>query len=388
MIDAHLWWIIAIPVFFGLGWVASRFDLRQGWRESRTLPGSYFRGLNFLLNDQPDRAIDAFIEVVKLDPETIELHYALGGLFRRRGESDRAIRIHQNLLNRDDLPAPDREQALFELGQDYLKAGMLDRAEEAFLRLDGTRFHEQALRHRLRLYDLVKDWTKAIDAARALAADGKPVPMAHYFCERAEDALREGDVGAAREHLRAALADESESIRALLLAGRIAFEAGEMDAAIAEWRRVAGVSAEHLGLVAGSWIEAHAAQGRLDEGLAALSHYYESTHSLDMLDALFTATRQHKGVEAATGLVRAELAKKPSLMGLDRLIQAQLAGASGAWRGDLELVQSLIHHHTQRLARYRCAHCGFKARQFYWQCPGCNSWGSYPARRMEELVEG
>jgi lipopolysaccharide biosynthesis regulator YciM len=388
MIEVQWSWLIVVPILFGLGWVAARFDLRQGWRESRTLPNSYFRGLNFLLNDQHDRAIDTFIEVVQLDPETIELHFALGGLFRRRGETDRAIRIHQSLLNRADLPEREREHALFELGQDCLKAGMLDRAEEAFLALGSSRFKELALRHRLRLYELVKDWDKAIEAGKALEADGKPVSMSHYYCERAEQALREGDVAGAREQVRTALAEEADAVRAQLMAGRIAFEAGEMDEAIADWQRMADASPEHLGLVASQWVEAHAAQGRLDDGLTSLQRYYEQTRSLDMLDAWFAATRQHKGVDVASGMVRAELTKAPSLMGLDRLLQAQLAHASGEWRSDLELIQSLVHHHTQRLARYRCGQCGFKARQFYWQCPGCNGWGTYPARRMEELVEG
>src|SRR5512141_2173976 len=133
--EFETWWLLAIPIFFGLGWIAARVDITQLVSESRSLPKGYFKGLNFLLNEQPDKAIDAFIEVVKLDPETIELHYALGNLFRRRGEIDRAVRIHTHLLNRADLPARERANALAELGQDYLKGGLLDRAEDTFIRL-------------------------------------------------------------------------------------------------------------------------------------------------------------------------------------------------------------------------------------------------------------
>ena len=130
--DLDFWWLLVIPVVFALGWMASRYDLKTLLSENANLPRSYFRGLNFLLNEQPDKAIDAFIEVAKLDPETVEMHFALGNLFRRRGETERAIRVHQNLLAAPDLPVAERDHALYELGQDFLKAGLLDRAEETF----------------------------------------------------------------------------------------------------------------------------------------------------------------------------------------------------------------------------------------------------------------
>src|SRR3712207_763869 len=144
--EFEIWWLLGIPVFFALGWIAARVDIRQLVSESRSLPRGYFKGLNFLLNDQPDKAIDAFIEIVQLDPETIELYFALGNLFRRRGETERAIRVHQNLLARADLAPESRHQAMYELGQDYLKAGLLDRAEETFNLLVDTQYGAQARR--------------------------------------------------------------------------------------------------------------------------------------------------------------------------------------------------------------------------------------------------
>src|SRR3989304_644045 len=138
--EIEYWWLLALPIFFALGWVAARVDIKQLLLESRALPLSYFRGLNFLLNEHPDKAIEAFIEVVKVDPQTIELHFALGGLFRRRGEVERAIRMHQNLVERPDLAAEQKLMALYELAQDYFKAGGLDPAAGAFLHLDGTTY--------------------------------------------------------------------------------------------------------------------------------------------------------------------------------------------------------------------------------------------------------
>src|SRR5574341_115404 len=156
--EIEYWWLLALPAFFALGWFAARVDIKQLLSESRVLPLSYFKGLNFLLNEQPDKAIEAFIEVVKVDPQTIELHFALGGLFRRRGEVERAIRMHQNLVDRADLANDQRVVALYELAQDHLKAGLLDRAEDMFARLRGTSGEPRALQHLLEIYEQEKDW--------------------------------------------------------------------------------------------------------------------------------------------------------------------------------------------------------------------------------------
>jgi len=164
--EIEYWWLLALPLFFAMGWLAARIDIKHLLTESRALPRSYFKGLNFLLNEQPDKAIEAFIEVVKVEPQTIELHFALGSLFRRRGEVERAIRMHQNLVERDDLPEQQKLDALYELAQDYLKAGLLDRAEELFARLKGTTHSEAALRYLLDIYEQEKDWLKAIDIAQ------------------------------------------------------------------------------------------------------------------------------------------------------------------------------------------------------------------------------
>src|SRR5215212_4894226 len=166
--DFEYWWLLALPLFFALGWLAARIDIKQLVSESRALPLSYFKGLNFLLNEQPDKAIESFIEVVKVDPQTIDLHFALGSLFRRQGEIDRAIRMHQNLLDRPDLPTERRVAATYELAQDFHRAGLLDRAEELFTKLNGTPFEHAALGHLISIYETEKDWTKAIAATRRM----------------------------------------------------------------------------------------------------------------------------------------------------------------------------------------------------------------------------
>src|SRR6476469_2643828 len=188
--EFEYWWLLGFPLFFGLGWMAARIDIRQIVSESRSLPSSYFKGLNFLLNEQPDKAIEAFIEVVKVDPETIELHFALGSLFRRRGEYDRAIRMHQNLLERPGLGADQKLIALAELGQDYLKAGILDRAEEAFRKLEDqvadTPQAAMARSHLLEIYEQEKDWKRAVEMTKNVDTD--PRELAQYYCELASSA--------------------------------------------------------------------------------------------------------------------------------------------------------------------------------------------------------
>ena len=203
--ENELWWLLPLTVlFFTLGWIAARIDIKHLLRESRALPLSYFRGLNFLLNEQPDKAIESFIEVVKVDPQTIDLHFALGNLFRRQGEIDRAIRMHQNLLDRPDLAADKRELAVFELAQDFHRAGLLDRAEELFSRLDGSPYELQSLGFLLQIFEQEKDWQKAISVSKRMEALAKRPyfkEIAHYFCELAQGAMLRSQVDEARDHL-------------------------------------------------------------------------------------------------------------------------------------------------------------------------------------------
>lgn len=391
-IEIQLWWLLALPLFFVLGWIAARIDIKHLVRESRALPRSYFKGLNFLLNEQPDKAIEAFLEAARIDPETIELHFALGSLFRRRGESDRAIRIHQNLIERDSsqnqLTDAQRLQALAELGQDYLKAGLLDRAEEVFLKLRGTTRDEEALRFLLEIYQQEKEWQRAVDIAHALPEHAGHLwqkEIANFHCELAALALPRGDVAEARRQLDAAIASNRKCVRATLLLGDLALVEADTPAAIEAWQRVEQQNPVYLSLVAGKLIEAFRKEGREEQGISLLRSWFESHPSLDLLDAVFESEMQGGGAEAAYQLVRDELRRNPTLLGLDKLLEAQILVAPAERRPDLELIKNLIHNHTRRVARYRCDNCGFKARQFYWRCPACGGWESYPPRRTEEF---
>lgn len=386
--DFQIWWLLGIPAFFALGWIAARVDIRQLLSESRTLPRAYFKGLDFLLNEQPDKAIDAFIEVVQLDPETVELHFALGNLFRRRGETERAVRVHQNLLARPDLLTEHRFQATYELGQDYLKAGLLDRAEESFNSLVDTLYAAQARRALLEIYQREKEWPRAIAAARALqesGAGGRQREIAQFYCEIAQDELVHTHPELALEWLDKALASDRKNVRATLLRGDALLVQGDIEGALLTWRRVVQQSVPHVALVAQRLMDGYSAAGRPREGLNLLESYLAEASSIDLLEVVFQAVLRQDGVDAANRLVSDELKRTPTLLGLDKLLEARLMEARPEVRPELSLVKNLVHGYAQRLARYQCSHCGFKARQFYWQCPGCSQWETYPPRRTEEL---
>lgn len=386
--EFEIWWLLGIPLFFTLGWLAARIDIRQLLSESRSLPRGYFRGLNFLLNEQPDKAIDAFIDIVRLDPEAVELHFALGNLFRRRGETERAIRVHQNLVQRPDLPSDQKTQAMFELGQDYLKAGLLDRAEETFNQLVSGPFEVQARRALLEIYQREKEWARAIDAAYALqeaGAGGRQKEIAQFYCEIAQDELARCNTEAALAVLEKALAIDRLSVRAVILMGDVYQSIGETEKAVTAWLRVEQQSVPHVALVAQRLMDAYRKLERPQEGLNLLKNYLEEAPSVDLLEVVFKATIELDTVAAANQLVSDELRRTPTLLGLEKLLDARLIEVSPEFRPELSLVKNLVHGYAQKLSRYQCSHCGFKTRQFYWHCPGCSRWETYPPRRTEEL---
>jgi lipopolysaccharide biosynthesis regulator YciM len=386
--EFEIWWLLGIPFFFALGWIAARVDIKQLVSESRSLPRGYFRGLNFLLNEQPDKAIDAFIEIVKLDPETADMHFALGNLFRRRGETERAIRVHQNLLSRPDLPVEQQVHAQYELGMDYLKAGLLDRAEETFNLLVDTQYAVQARRALLEIFQREKEWRRAIKAAEGLQESGAGAlnkEIAQFYCELAQDALVHMDTNEAMAMLDKALQADRKSVRATMLQGDALLAQGDIEGALKAWRRVEQQSVPHVALVAARLMDGYRKVGRAQEGVNLLRSYLQEASSIDLIEVVFKAVIELDGVEAAKQLVVEELRRNPTLLGLDKLLEARLMDAPAHVWEELSMVKNLVHGYTQKLARYQCSHCGFKARQFYWQCPGCSRWDTYPPRRTEEL---
>ena len=386
--EFEFWWLLALPVFFGMGWVAARVDLKSLLSESRSLPSSYFRGLNFLLNEQPDKAIESFLQVAKENPQTVELQFALGSLFRRRGEVDRAIRMHQDLVNREDLLPEQRHDASLELSQDYFKAGLLEHAEQVLAKMAESDPSAEVHRHLLDIYIQEKDWEKAIDAAKKLEVSAKrnyQKEIANYYCELASTAHVHGRPEDAQRFLSKALEANRKCVRANLLRGEWLARAGRHAEAIDAWKAIEAQDPAYFGLVAEGMVESFKALDRGGEGLALLRGLQHRYPGLDLLNVVYQATAEHEGDEAAWRLVRDEVRRNPTLVGLDHLIDAEMVRAPPERRQDLQLMKDLVHSHAQALAVYLCANCGFKARQFFWQCPACGGWETFPPRRTAEL---
>jgi lipopolysaccharide biosynthesis regulator YciM len=385
--EFELWMLLVFPLFFALGWLTARMDIKELLSESSLLPRSYFQGLNFLLNEQQDKAIEAFIEVVQVDPQTIELHFALGSLFRRRGEVDRALRMHLNLVERADLEEDKKQQAIFELAQDYLKAGILDRAELAFQQLQSSPYAKESLDFLLEIYQKEKDWLQAIDVCRRLTdLTGQPHSKnaSAFYCELAAHELKHKKVDAAIVHLEQALEVNPHAVRANIMLGDIESEAGNYKKAIDFWKRIEEQDPQFLQLAAERLLLAHRKIEQEDAGIRLLQDYQAKSPSQDMMDVLFKAVLQRDGAEAAYQMVRNELHRNPTLLGLDKFLEARLLEVTDKNRGDVEMVKNLVHQRTRSLAMYFCSSCGFKARQFYWHCPACQGWETYSPRRSEE----
>lgn len=387
-LEFELWWLLAFPLFFILGWLAARIDIKHILSQSKQLPESYFKGLNFLLNQQPDKAIEAFTEAAKVDTETVELHFTLGGLFRRRGEVDRAIHLHQTLVDRPDLGNEQRLAAKFELGQDFLAAGLLDRAEFIFKSLAQTNYADQALRFLMEIYVQEREWQQAISTAQQLAkSSNQPhqIEIAHFLCELAANEAVAGRYAAARQYLDEALSINRRSVRASLLLGEFEAAQGRHEAALEIWRRIEVQQPDFLPLAVSKMLASFKALARTAEGLALLKQYLEKYPSIDMLNLVYQATLDNEGIATAYPLVRDELQRHPSLQAYEKLLEAQLFDVAAEQRAHVQLVQNLIHQHSQRLAYYQCESCGFKARQFFWHCPACTGWETFPPRRIEEI---
>jgi lipopolysaccharide assembly protein B len=371
------WLLIGLPVAFAFGWLASRFDLRQVKRDNRDAPKAYFKGLNLLLNEQQDKAIDAFIEAVQNDPDTTELHFALGNLFRRRGEFERAVRVHEHLLHRADLKTTERDRAQHELAQDFMKAGLFDRAEAAYRALDGTAFAGEARLALLSLYERSRDWHNATEIASKLEQAGSgsfAARIAHYACELAQEADEHGRSDEAEAALRRARSVAPQAARPLVLAGQRLVRAGQHAQALAVWDELRLRQPASFMLVASDYADAAHACGRDAEAAELLRALFDKLPSVDLLRAL-------ERLGAAPPLLPF-LQQHPTLSAA----QLWLAQPAAQWSDDgVAAVRSAVGRAAKPLQRYRCAACGFEAQHYFWQCPGCLSWDSYPPQRLEEL---
>jgi lipopolysaccharide biosynthesis regulator YciM len=382
---------LLLPVAAASGWLVARRGGAPRLAGAGRDP-AFFRGLNYLLDEQPDKAIDVFLKLAEVDPETVETHLALGSLFRRRGEVDRAIRIHQNLVARPNLGKEHRAYAVFELGQDYMRAGLFDRAESLFGELVEQRLHRtRALVGLREIYQQEKDWRRCLDVAQQLQSvtgESMSTEIAQYHCELAEEALKAGDAEAARESLHGAQAADATCVRATMLRAHMEMAGGDATRAAVLYRQVGEQGPEYLSEILSELREAYRRSGRTDL-LDDLRRFYREHPNAPVMRALADVIEQEGGEEAAVGFLTDHLATHADLAGLERLLELQCRRLQGedqvcaTQRAALAVIRQL---HARQPA-YQCEYCGFAARHLHWQCPSCKQWGSIKPVQAEAIPE-
>lgn len=377
--EFEYWWLLAFPLFFVLGWLAARIDLRQLLSESRALPSRYFRGVKHLLNDEADQAIAAFEEVVRANPQAPDLNFALGVLFRRKGELEKAIRMHQGLLEREDLSDDIRLEAQFELGVDYHKVGLFDRAEQQYKALQGTPLEKRALAALLDVYQQERNWARAIDMARLQADAGvlQQAEVAQFYCELAQAEINHSNPDNARELLQQALQAHRRCMRARIMLGDLAMQSGDRATAIEYWESIEEQDVNYIPLVARRLMDAYTQLDRAEAGLQYLLGLLGSHPQLDMLEIVYEAVRQVQGQEPASLFLRQQVLARPGWVGIDKLLELRSGESEEPLRSELVQIRTMLHEEARQESLYHCAACGFRARNHYWHCPACQGWETF-----------
>lgn len=369
---------LLLPVAAGYGYIMGRNSVRQAQRkQSSILSKHYFRGLNFLLSDQPDRAVDTLIKMINVNSDTVETHIAMGNFYRQRGELDRAIRVHQNLVSRDEIQSTQRELALKELGRDYMQAGFLERAEGAFVSLLNSDKHfEFAQQQLFAIYQTTKEWGRAIELAEKMLAENDSIrsKLAHFYCEQAQLELDNEDIPAALKVLQKAVNVDEQAVRPWLMLGEVTFdqgrlkEAGEYLVQVANrdknWFIEAVPLLEQIASETGDW--------QRFEQLLNDNWVQSATLYLAMVDVF-----SNKGeVQHAADYLFEQLQKTPTMRGFHRLMQlyCELSDDANA-KATYQQLRQLVAKQIEQRPRYRCKSCGFSGRKLYWLCPSCKKWG-------------
>ena len=389
MVEFEFWWLLVIPFFFALGWLAARVDIKQIISESTDLPSAYFKGLQYLITNQYEKAIEAFDDAIKVNNDSLELHFALGALLRRTGQIDRAINLHVDLLEKRELTPEQQESVKAELSQDYFKAGLYGRSEEILLTLNREKYYQFSLNTLLEIYVKERQWEKAIETATELekiSGVSFRISISHYFCEIAVNQILNKKYVLAKKTLNGALEESKNCTRANILLGDIYAEEKMYDEAIVHWKKIEFQQPEYLGLVAPKIINTFQTSGNINEGLSILARFFDLYKLKTLLNVLYESVLTNEGASQAETIARNEMIQRPSLYALDKLFQAQAIGKTNKI-DNIELIQQTIKNSIGDRRFYLCNQCGFKARQFHWQCPACNSWESLPSEPADIILE-
>ncbi len=372
---------ILLPVAAASGWYLGR---RASERSRRVrvseLSSSYFRGLNYLLNEQPDKAIEVFLQLAEFNRDTVETHLALGNLFRRRGEVDRAIRVHQHLIARPNLSVEEKTIAMLELGEDYMRAGLLDRAETLFSDLVAMDAQvPSALKHLIGIYQHEKDWNKAIEHARRMekiSGESQGAVIAQFYCELAEQARAAKNFADAHAYLDQAFESQPESVRAHIVLGYLELQQDDLKAAATAFERVATLDVDYVPEILPQLLDCYARLGQMQRAEKFLLDIMDRSHGVTPVIALAKLFASTRGEPIAIEFLTRQLRQRPSVRGLMTLIVTDLHRSQGEARENLLVLQDLTRRLLEGQSAYRCTRCGFGAKSHHWQCPSCKTWGS------------
>lgn len=385
MVEFEFWWLLVIPFFFSLGWVSARIDIKQIISESTDFPAAYFKSLHYLITNRYDKATESLVDAVNANKNSIEMHFALGNLYRRTGKLDKAINLHMDLLENKEMSANQIESVKAELAQDYFSAGLFDRSEEILLSLKNENYNEYKLSTLLNIYVKEREWAKAIkiaDKLEKVSGNSFSKETSHYYCEIALSLMISNSNIQAKKSLSQAIQKNKNCVRANILYGDILESEGSLDEAIATWRNIEYQKPEYLGLVATKILNAYQNKNKINEGLSIISRFHDLYKLRSVLNTLFETVISNEGAKSAEKIARNELIQRPSLLALDHLFQT-LAISKNNQIDNVELIQQTIKNTMSTRRFYSCVSCGFKARQFHWQCPACNSWESMPSEPID-----
>ncbi len=372
---------LLIPAAFISGWwTARRAGARRSGARVSELSSDYFRGLHYLLNEEQDKAIEVFLRLAEYNRDTVETHLALGNLFRRRGEVDRAIRLHQPLVSRPGLTEAMKTVALLELGEDYMRAGLLDRAETLFSDLVAMNAHApSALRHLIAIYQHERDWHKAIEHARrleAMAGEDESTTIAQFYCELAEQSRQHGARADAREYLKQAFECQPECVRAFMLTGRLYVDEGRQADAVDAYEQAVNADIAFVPEILPPLLDGYARSGQMERAERFLCDILARYNGISPVLALTRLYQQRDGEKPAIEFLTSQLRQRPSVRGLMALIDATMDKIQGEARENFLILRDLTRKLLEGQAMYRCSRCGFGAKAHHWQCPSCKNWST------------
>ncbi|MCS4534326.1 lipopolysaccharide assembly protein LapB [Neisseria montereyensis] len=377
--------IILLPVFFAMGWFAARVDMKTVLKQAKSVPSGFYKSLDALVDRKTGKAARELAEVIDQQPQSYDLNLTLGKLYRQRGENDKAIHMHQALLDSPDTVGDKRERVLFELGQNYQSAGLVDRAEQIFLNLQNGNMAKEARQVLLGIYQQDRDWEKAIEMAQLLSHDERTYQFetAQFYCELAQAALFRSDFEAACGYAHKALDINKKCTRANMILGDVEQKQGNFGAAIDAYTAIEKQNHEYLSMVGERLYDAYDALGKPREGLNILIGYMKTFPQLDLINVIYEKSLLLEGESQAAQTAVELVRQKPDLSGVYRLLGLQLSELNPEWKADADMMRSVIGRQLQKSVMYRCRNCHFKSQVFFWHCPACNKWETFTPNRIE-----